>query len=169
MNQTEIEILPGPLADGRLSHREANHRQRILVVDDEAMMRRLHSEVLTCYGYVVDTAVDGAEAWDALQVNHYDLLLTDNGMPKVTGVELLQKLHESAQELPTIMATGTAPTEQFARRPWLHPAIILVKPYTFDELLTAVGNVLQASAGAHGEITPPPNWQSQPRAGALRI
>jgi DNA-binding NtrC family response regulator len=168
MNQTE-SLPPRPLADGQHPHREANPRQRILVVDDDSAMRRLNTEVLLCYGYEVDSVEDGEAAWDAIQLNNYDLLLTDNGMPKVTGVELLQKLHESGQELPTVMATGTAPAEEFARSPWLQPALILLKPYTFDELLRTVGNVLQTSAIARGEIAPPPNWQSQPRAGTMRI
>jgi DNA-binding NtrC family response regulator len=170
MNDIELELPPArPLADGRVSDHEQNPRQRILVVDDDAAMRRLNAEVLILYGYAVDTAVDGSEAWDALQINHYDLLITDNGMPKVTGIELLEKLHDSSQELPTIMATGTAPVEEFARAPWLQPAVLLLKPYTFDELLRAVKNVLQQSSSAHGENAPPPNWQSQPATGSLRI
>ena len=158
MNQVEFPA-PQPLADARSPRHEVNPRQRILVVDDDAPMRRLNTEVLMCYGYAVDTAVDGSDAWDVLQHSHYDLLLTDNGMPKMTGVQLLEKLHDSGLELPTIMATGTAPTEEFARAPWLEPAILLLKPYTYDELLAAVKKVLLSNAGVHGVIAPPPNWQ----------
>jgi FixJ family two-component response regulator len=44
-------------------------------------------------------------------------LITDHDMPKVSGMELLQKLHDSSMKLPVIMATGTLPEEQLARHP----------------------------------------------------
>jgi CheY-like chemotaxis protein len=53
-----------------------NLRQRILVVESEADTRRLHSEVLACSGYHVDTVEDGAAAWETLQQNNCDLLVT---------------------------------------------------------------------------------------------
>jgi DNA-binding response OmpR family regulator len=148
-------------ADDRPAPRATTDRQRVLVVDDDAAMRRLNTEVLLCYGYAVDTADSGESAWDALQLNRYDLMVTDNGMPKMTGVQLLQKLHDSGQELPTIMATGTSPDAEFAEFPWLRPAIVLLKPYGFEELVTAVKSVLLEVAHAHGQMAPPPNWQTR--------
>ena len=46
------------------------------------MMLRLNTEVLRCHGYDVDAAGDGAIAWDAIQENNYDLMVTDHSMPK---------------------------------------------------------------------------------------
>jgi DNA-binding response OmpR family regulator len=149
--------------------REPNPRQRILVVEDDKMIRRLNCEVLTHSGYHVDTAEDGAAAWDALQLNHYDLMITDNDMPKITGVELLQKILAANLNLPIIMATGILPEEEFTRYPWLQPNVTLLKPYTFEDLLAAVKEVLRVSCDAHAEITPPPNWQIQPRASRFQL
>jgi CheY-like chemotaxis protein len=118
---------------------------RILVVDDEVSVRRLITGALAQSGYHVDAAEDGARAWEALQVKQYDLLITDNNMPKVTGVELIQKLHATSKALPIIMATGTVPEEEFARQPWLQPASTLVKPFTLDALLDTVKRVLGES------------------------
>jgi CheY-like chemotaxis protein len=115
---------------------------RILVVDDEAAVRRLITGALAPFGYLVDVAEDGALAWEILQARRYDLLITDNQMPKVTGIELLQKLHASAADLPVIMATGSVPDDEFARNPWLQPASTLVKPFTLDALLDTVKKVL---------------------------
>src|ERR1035441_3653861 len=98
---------------------EPNPPQRILVVEDDAAIRRLNTEILTCSGYQVDAAGDGAAAWDALQRNNYDLVVTDNDMPKVTGIELIKKLQDTQMNLPVIMATGTLPDEEFARYPCL--------------------------------------------------
>ena len=67
-------------------------RHRILVVDDEPLIRELCTELLDDPGYEVDTAENGAVAWDALQMKGYDLLITDNEMPQVSGIELVKKL-----------------------------------------------------------------------------
>jgi two-component system, cell cycle sensor histidine kinase and response regulator CckA len=67
--------------------------QRILVVEDDISIRRLRTEMLIRSGYQVDAAADGAAGWKALQGKSYDLVITDNFMPKVTGVEMVKKLH----------------------------------------------------------------------------
>src|SRR5579872_1700863 len=77
---------------------------RILVVEDDGNIRQLNTAVLTQSGYHVDAAKDGAEAWDTLQIKRYDLLVTDNEMPKVTGIELLKRLHAAQMPLTAIMA-----------------------------------------------------------------
>jgi two-component system alkaline phosphatase synthesis response regulator PhoP len=118
---------------------------RILVVEDEPTIRKLNSEILVRHGYDVDAVEDGAVAWDTLQLKSYDLLITDNSMPKVTGIELIEKVRAAGMPLPVVMATATLPQEEFARRPWLKPAVTLVKPYTLAELLAAVKNVLCAA------------------------
>jgi CheY-like chemotaxis protein len=149
--------------------RNPNPRQRILVVEDDPLIRRVNSEVLIYSGYHVDAAEDGAAAWDALQLNNYDLLITDHDMPKVTGVDLLKKVHATRLALPAIMATGTLPTWEFTLCPWLYPAAILLKPYTFDELLGTVKEVLHATVSARAEGAPPTNWASPPSAVGLRL
>ncbi|MGD0812220.1 MAG: response regulator [Verrucomicrobiota bacterium] len=121
---------------------EARPAPRILVVDDEPCVRKLNAQMLLDSGYHVDAVEDGAAAWDALQVNRYDLLVTDNNMPKVSGVELIMKLHEARIAVPVILATASLPEEEFNRRPWLRPAATLVKPYTFAEFLGTVQSVL---------------------------
>jgi DNA-binding response OmpR family regulator len=150
---------------GELAHapfqREPNPRQRILVVEDDAAIRRVNTEVLAYSGYHVDAAEDGAAAWDALRLNNYDLMVTDNDMPRVTGVELIQKIHAAHMALPVIMATGAIPDEEFTRHRLPLPAVILLKPYTFDELLAAVKAVLRAASESLGEMAPPPNWQAE--------
>jgi DNA-binding response OmpR family regulator len=136
----------------------ANHyiRQRILVVEDDLLIRRLNREMLIFSGYDVQTAGDGAAAWEELQLNSYDLMVTDNEMPKLSGVELLKKVHATRLALPVIMASGRFPLDEFTRRPWLRPAVTLLKPYTFDELVEAVQMVLLAisGAGAEGPVRP---------------
>jgi DNA-binding response OmpR family regulator len=148
--------------------RQPNLRQRILVVEDDPLIRRLNSEVLIYSGYQVDAADDGAIAWEALLVNNYDLMITDNDMPNLTGVDLLKKVHATRMAMPVVMATGTLPAREFAQSPWLQPAAVVLKPYTFDELLATVEDVLLATAAARAEIPPPPSWLGKLAAGDLR-
>lgn len=123
---------------------------RILVADDDVDVRQFNAQMLLRYGYQVDAVEDGAVAWETLQLNNYDLLITDNDMPKVTGVDLLKKLRAARMALPVIMATGKPPDEEFIRDPGLQPAATLLKPYTLDELLGTVGKILQAASRTSG-------------------
>jgi CheY-like chemotaxis protein len=116
---------------------------RILVAEDEPTILELNTRALLGAGYQVDAAKDGAAAWDALQLNHYDLLVTDNSMPKISGVELLHKMHDADMALPVIMATGIAPRDEFDLYPWIRPAAMLCKPYSSSELLGTVKNLLR--------------------------
>ena len=61
-------------------------RRRILVVDDDDDIRRFNAEALTGSGYHVEAAVDGAAGWEALNADRYDLLITDNSMPNISGI-----------------------------------------------------------------------------------
>jgi DNA-binding response OmpR family regulator len=159
---------PGELAYAPLQ-RGPKPLQRILVVDDNISIRQLNTEVLIGSGYHVDTAADGAAAWEALQIKAFNLLITDNNMPKLNGVQLLKKLHSARKALPVIMATGTLPKEEFIRYPWLQPAAMLLKPYTVEELLGTVKVVLRATVGVREQIETLPDWRSQPSADGLRL
>ena len=117
---------------------------RILVVDDEPAIRRLNSDLLMEAGYEADAVADGVMAWDNLKRNHYDLLITDNLMPKMSGVELLEKLHACHRSVPVIMATGTIPAEEIKCQPWFRIATVLLKPYSMQDLLEAVRNSLRS-------------------------
>ncbi len=143
--------------------------RRILVVEDDEYLRRLNTEVLAGSGYKVDAAADGALAWDILQFNQYDLLVTDYNMPKMSGIELLKKLHAAHIILPVIMVSGTVPTEKLKQHPWLQIDATLLKPYTPDELVATVRKVLFTTKGAAGQAVPPPDWQDQPLAAGMKI
>ena len=114
---------------------------RILVVDDEAGNRQLNMEMLTEAGYHVNGAADGAAGWQAIQVYNFDLVITDNRMPRMTGVDMIRKVHAAGIDLPIMMATGVMPKE-FAESPWLKPAAILLKPYTVAQVLGTVQKIL---------------------------
>ena len=117
--------------------------RRILVVDDEPDRRQLSVDVLVNSNFEVHAAVDGADGWEALRVKHFDLVITDNKMPRMTGVELIEKLRYTRLPLPVIMATSQLPTLEFERKPWLLPDATLQRPFSSDDLLATVKKVLR--------------------------
>jgi DNA-binding response OmpR family regulator len=154
--ESECKTLRAKKCAHAASQRKPNAHKHILVVEDDSILRRLNTEALICSGYQVDAADGGVAAWDALQVNNYDLVITDNNMPKVTGVELLGKMQAAGFTVPVIMATGTVPTAEFEKSPWLQPDAMLVKPYSLDELVDTVRNLLSATAAVPLEIAGTP-------------
>ena len=89
------EVLQTGDSPGAQARCRATPSNRILVVDDDADIRQVNADVLRRFGYQTETAADGAAAWEALQANRYDLLITDNRMPKVSGVELVKKMRSA--------------------------------------------------------------------------
>jgi DNA-binding response OmpR family regulator len=134
---------------------------RILVVEDDPSLRQLNTEALTQSGYEVDAVEDGAAAWTAVRQTNYDLLITDQKMPRVSGLELLNKLRAARLSLPVIMATGTSPEAEFARQPWLKPEAVLLKPYTIPELLSLVTEVLHGDEYSREQINALLSWRGQ--------
>ena len=148
---------------------QANPPQRILVVDDDSDLRRLYVEALARPGYQVDAAEDGAAGWEALQVNNYNLLITEHSLPKLTGVELVRKLRSAHMAVPVVMTAVRLPTQELARNPSLQLAAMLPKPFYISELLETVRVVLRVADSACGQIASPSNWLSQPSAVGLRL
>ena len=140
MNSSEVKSAekPIPAPTGEQTHSP----RRILVVDDDRAARQLTVDVLIGSGYEVEGVKDGAAGWAALQVSHYDLIITDNRMPKMKGIEMIAKLRAASMMLPVIMATGLFPEHEFVRRPWLKPDITLEKPFSNEDLLAAVNELL---------------------------
>jgi DNA-binding response OmpR family regulator len=139
---------PSEKISGALQKNPPRPPHTILLVDDELRARELHAGALISAGYDVNTAKDGADAWNALNLVTYDLLITDNRMPRVTGMELIKKLRSEDMMMPVILASGTVPAEELKRHPWLLLDATLEKPYTVAQLLEVVKQVLRSADNA---------------------
>lgn len=117
-------------------------RARILYVDDEPQLRRLGELVLVRMGYDVDTAADGVQGWEALQHTHYNLLITDNDTPGLTGLELSRNARWAGMRLPIMMTSGSLSALQDPVWAQLDIAAFLSKPFAFDALVQTVERVL---------------------------
>jgi len=90
---------------------------RILVADDDPVIRRLLGSILVRGGYEVLYAPDGEAAWSMLQEQSVDLLISDHSMPGLTGLDLLRHIRAtpSCASLPVIMITGTGCDDAIAQ------------------------------------------------------
>lgn len=112
----------------------------ILVVEDDAEVRRVIVECLSLIGYKVTEAANGAEALAHLATIKPDLLVVDYAMPDMTGAEVISEARKLVGELPVILATGyadMAAVERLAGNPR-----ILRKPFDIAQLGDAVNSVL---------------------------
>jgi len=115
--------------------------KRILVVDDDEMFLDLAATMLNRAGFSVDTAGDGEAGWTALRAGAYDLLITDNDMPRLTGVELVTRAREAGMTLPVVMASGSSALEAIHGSGWLNLAACLRKPFAIHELVEIASRV----------------------------
>ena len=124
---------------------------RILVLDDDTDIREIYVEILRHDGYQVDTAEDGQSGWEALQTRPYDLLITDHEMPRLTGLQLVEKVSTAGLSMPIIIASGSLSPSELARQASSRAAAWLPKPFSPGELLKAVARVLGVN-GTRGPV-----------------
>jgi len=127
-------------------------RARVLVVDDDANILLLHTEVLSRSGYQVETAVDGAAAWEALQAGSYDLLITDCNMPRLTGLELIEKVRAAKMSLPIILMSGTLLPGELDQNAARQSVATMAKPFSIQQLLATVNRVMELHAPAFAQV-----------------
>jgi CheY-like chemotaxis protein len=119
----------------------------VLVVDDEAIVRRFASRVLAEAGYNVATAADGAEALEVVRGrgDPVRVVVSDIVMPRLNGVQLLEALSLSHPDLPIILMSGYAPA-QLAERGIATPCSVLAKPFAPEVLLAEVRRCIDRAA-----------------------
>jgi two-component system, OmpR family, KDP operon response regulator KdpE len=119
----------------------------ILVVDDEAPMRKFIASNLRVRGYNVVTAADGIEALKVAAGQPLDLVLLDICMPGQDGTQVLATLRRNSQ-VPVIVVSGRARKNDRLTALKLGATDFLSKPFSVDELLTSVQAALQRAGGS---------------------
>ena len=120
----------------------------ILVVDDSDTMRRIITTALREIGLKnVTKADDGDSAWEKLQREDFDLILSDHKMPKMSGEELLKRVRQSKRHkrIPFIMITAEAFHENVMQAVKLGVSNYIVKPFSTEQLLDKIIKVFTAA------------------------
>jgi DNA-binding NtrC family response regulator len=116
---------------------------RILVADDEEIVIQSCLRVLSAGGFQVDAARDGLEALRAIDENGYDVLILDIKMPKMNGMEVLQRVKEAHPDIDVIMITGLHDIETAVQAMKLGAFDYLPKPFEPEELELVVARAFE--------------------------
>jgi DNA-binding response OmpR family regulator len=153
-----ITALPGLLQTKVSLHRSADPI-RILYAEDEPTTRELVRRCLDGEGFAVKTARDGLEAWRILVAGGIDLLITDNLMPRMTGLQLAGRARRNGMSLPIIVASGSLSAVAEVDLLGLGLVSVLVKPFDPTGLVDVVKAALQLDRPA----PPSPTISQAPR------
>jgi signal transduction histidine kinase/CheY-like chemotaxis protein len=110
----------------------------VLLVEDDAVVRRFVREALELHGYAVTEAADASVALELAEQRHFDLVLTDIVMPEMNGRQLAERVSQVRPQARILLTSG------YPRDPVDVEAEFLQKPYTVDELVRKVHDVLAA-------------------------
>ncbi len=116
---------------------------KILVVDDESLMREFIAESLVSNGYEVDTAENGSKALELLNGETYDLVLTDLKMPRITGMDVLKKAIEKSPDTKVVIMTAYGTVDNAVEAMKIGAFDYISKPFGVDEVLLLVRRALE--------------------------
>ena len=128
----------------RLTERKG--MKRILLVDDFEPGRLVLRERLEMQGYVCQEVENGSEALKAIETKRFDLVISDNQMPVMTGLQMLQCLTERTEDQrpPVIVLTGHLTNQLHTEALKMGACAVLQKPYKDQDLLAEITRVLES-------------------------
>ncbi len=116
---------------------------KILIVDDEMPIRRTLRDILEFEGYDVDEAMDGLECISKVQKEKYDVVITDIKMPKMDGIEALERLQILSPETPVIMVSGHGTIDTAVEAVKKGAFDFISKPPDLNRMLITVRNAIE--------------------------
>jgi CheY-like chemotaxis protein len=123
-------------------------RKHVLFIDDEEIIVDLGGQVIKKLGYKVTGMTSGGEALALFQQNpaRFDLVITDQTMPGLTGLELAGLLHKARADIPVILCTGYSQSVDAGAAGKAGISAVIMKPFTRDEIARAVRGALEKKA-----------------------
>lgn len=118
----------------------------ILVADDDTQMQLALKASLTKAGHSVSVAANGRMALQALESQTFDLIITDQCMPEMSGLELLEHLNNAGNKVPSIMITAYGTISQAVDAMQRGAADFVAKPFSIEDLLRVVERVVSPEA-----------------------
>jgi two-component system nitrogen regulation response regulator NtrX len=114
----------------------------ILIIDDEKAIRKTLSEILSYEGYKIEEAGDGEEGLKRFREKNYDVVLCDIKMPKLDGIEFLDKAREANPDIPVIMISGHGTIETAVEAVKKGAYDYISKPPDLNRLLITIRNAM---------------------------
>jgi DNA-binding response OmpR family regulator len=118
--------------------------QKILVAEDTESIRKIISRSLTDAGFDVKVVSDGEAAWGELQNEQYNLLVTDNNMPYLLGIKLVERMRDAGMNLPVLITSGSLSIRAMQNYAKLQIAAVIPKPFNIWDFQTLVKMALGA-------------------------
>jgi len=118
----------------------------ILIIDDEKAIRKALTEILSAEGYKTEEAGDGEEGLKKFKEKSYDVVLCDIKMPKLDGIEFLQKATESNADVPVIMISGHGNIETAVDAVKKGAFDYISKPPDLNRMLITIRNAMDRSS-----------------------
>ncbi|MEN9598454.1 MAG: hypothetical protein RL596_765 [Bacteroidota bacterium] len=119
---------------------------KILIIDDERAIRNVLKDILSNEGFITEEAADGEDGLKKINSGSFDLILCDIKMPKVDGMELLQKLKETGNDTPIIMISGHGSIETAVDAVKKGAFDYISKPPDLNRLLITIRNALDRTS-----------------------
>jgi len=132
--------------EARPASRDAVTTYRVLIVDDDELVRGWMRDVLIAHGFQVDAVADGAAGLDRLARAPYDLAIVDLRMPGLDGLSVIRQLRARGAALPVIVVTGYSTEASAVEALNIGVSFYLTKPLRLAPLLTAVNEALRRGA-----------------------
>ncbi len=126
---------------------------RILVVDDEPLLREVIVACLSGDGHVVTTASDGVEGLELFKSEKFDLVITDRAMPRMNGDQLAQKIKELVPTIYIILLTGFGALMEASNEKPAAIDLVVSKPFTIEGLRSAISQAIMGLPKSE-ELTP---------------
>ena len=145
----EITLPPAEAAapaEAPAAQRSATAKARILVVDDEPMVRGILAKLLALKGHTVVQAPSGAEGLAAAEAETFDVVFTDHGMPEMNGRQFARALRSRFPVLPIVLLTGDTEVGEAGD----DVNVVLAKPFKIDELEATIQELLKRKGGGAG-------------------
>ena len=120
---------------------------RLLLVEDEPVLRDQLANRLRKDGYAVDTAIDGEEGLYYATEYPIDLAIVDLGLPKISGIELIRKLRKQGKDVPVLILTARNKWQDKVEGLESGADDYLAKPFHYEELAARVKALIRRSAG----------------------
>ena len=127
---------------------------KLLLAEDEVDMSEALVDILTYHKYTVDAVLDGEEALDYATIGEYDGIILDIMMPKMSGLEVLQKLRNRGDRTPVLLLTAKAEVEDRIAGLDMGADDYLPKPFAMGELLARIRTAIRHTRTSldNGEI-----------------